>query len=80
MSFWSSSRIARSATCWWPVRPRGRQDGLRTKDGEEVNEAGQAPYWSPGHAPNALEDSKYVEFSPTSGLNELIDHIKPQLA
>ena len=38
---------------------------LRTKDGEEFFEAGQAFYWSPGHAPMALEDSEYVEFSPT---------------
>ena len=52
--------------------------GLTTKDGEEVYDAGQAFYWSPGHAPKALEDSEYVEFSPTSGLNELIDHIKAQ--
>ena len=52
--------------------------GLTTKDGEEVYDAGQAFYWSPGHAPKALEDSEYVEFSPTSGLNELIDHVKAQ--
>ena len=39
---------------------------LRTKDGDEVYEAGQAFYWSPGHAPMALEDSEYVEFSPTT--------------
>ena len=52
--------------------------GLTTNDGEEVYDAGQAFYWSPGHAPKALEDSEYVEFSPTSGLNELIDHIKAQ--
>ena len=52
--------------------------GLTTRDGEEVYKAGQAFYWSPGHAPKALEDSDYVEFSPTSGLNELIDHIKAQ--
>ena len=32
--------------------------GLTTKDGEEVYDAGQAFYWSPGHAPKALEDSR----------------------
>ena len=53
--------------------------GLRTKDGEEVYEAGQAFYWSPGHAPKVIEDAEYVEFSPTGGLNELIDHVKGQL-
>ena len=43
-------------------------------------EAGQAFYWSPGHAPMALEDSEYVEFSPTTRLNELIDQVKAHLA
>ena len=52
---------------------------LVTKDGEEFFEAGQAFYWSPGHAPMALEDSEYVEFSPTREFNVLIDHVRAQL-
>jgi hypothetical protein len=52
---------------------------LATKDGDEFFEAGQAFYWSPGHAPMVLEDCEYVEFSPTTGFNELVDHIKAQL-
>ncbi len=63
----------------WGYVLRGRMK-LRTKDGDEVYEAGQAFYWSPGHAPMALEDSEYVEFSPTTGLNELIDQVKAHLA
>ena len=42
--------------------------------------AGQAFYWAPGHAPEALEDVEYVDFSPTEGLNAVLDHIKQQAA
>ena len=51
---------------------------MHTRDGEEVYEAGQAFYWAPGHAPEALEDSEYVDFSPTDEFNHVIDHIKAQ--
>ena len=52
---------------------------LATKDGEELMEAGEAFYWSPGHAPMALADSEYVEFSPTTEFNVLVDHVRAQL-
>ena len=51
---------------------------MHTNDGEHVYEAGQAFYWAPGHAPEALEDSEYVDFSPTEEFNEVIDHITSQ--
>jgi hypothetical protein len=51
---------------------------MHTRDGAEVYEAGQAVYWAPGHAPEALEDSEYVDFSPTDEFNHVIDHIKAQ--
>jgi hypothetical protein len=51
---------------------------MHTSDGEHVYEAGQAFYWAPGHAPEALEDSDYVDFSPTQELDEVIDHITSQ--
>lgn len=51
---------------------------MTTKDGEHVYEAGQAVYWAPGHSPEALEDSEYVDFSPTDEFNEVIDHITSQ--
>ena len=41
-------------------------------------EAGQAFYWAPGHAPEALEDSEYVDFSPTDEFNHVLDHIRRQ--
>lgn len=51
---------------------------MRTKDGESVYEAGQAVYWAPGHVPVALEDTEYVDFSPTEEFDTVIDHIRNQ--
>jgi len=61
----------------WGYLLKGRLK-MRTKQGEEVYEAGQAFYWSPGHAPAALEDTEYVDFSPTPEFGQVIDHIKSQ--
>ena len=61
----------------WGYLLKGRVK-MRTKEGEEVYEAGQAFYWAPGHAPQALEDSEYVDFSPTKEIREVIDHVKSQ--
>ncbi|UQX00223.1 hypothetical protein [Streptomyces sp. RerS4] len=52
---------------------------MRTKGGEEVYEAGQAFYWSPGHVPLALTDVDYVDFSPTDAFREIIDHVKSNM-
>lgn len=46
-----------------------------TAAGSDVCEAGQAFYWPPGHAPEALEDSDFLEISPTRELAELYAHI-----
>ncbi|MFF1447733.1 hypothetical protein ACFVYF_06210 [Streptomyces sp. NPDC058274] len=51
---------------------------MRTKEGEEIYEAGQAFYWPPGHVPEALEDCEYLDFSPTKEFTEVIDHIRAQ--
>lgn len=51
---------------------------MRTPDGESVYSAGQAVYWAPGHVPLALEETEYVDFSPTDQFNEVIDHIRSQ--
>jgi hypothetical protein len=48
---------------------------LRTAEGAELYRAGEAFYWSPGHAPIALEDSEYVDFSPTSELAPVVAHL-----
>ncbi len=61
----------------WGYILKGRVK-MHTPTGEEIYEAGQAYYWGPGHAPEALEDSEYVEFSPTDDFNHVMDHIKGQ--
>ena len=48
---------------------------MHTRNGEQVYEAGQAFYWAPGHAPEALEDSEYVDFSPTHEFQAVLDHL-----
>jgi hypothetical protein len=58
----------------WGYLLSGRME-MRTKDGADVYEAGQAFYWSPGHAPVALEDTEYVDFSPTNEFDAVIRHI-----
>ncbi|MFF8829600.1 hypothetical protein [Streptomyces sp. NPDC015131] len=52
---------------------------MRTADGERIYEAGQAFYWEPGHAPEALEDCEYLDFSPTKEFDEVIGHVKAQM-
>lgn len=61
----------------WGYLLKGRLK-MWAKDGEHVYEAGNAFYWAPGHAPEALEDCDYVDFSPTQEFNEVINHIKSQ--
>lgn len=61
----------------WGYILKGRLK-MHTTNGEELYEAGQAVYWAPGHAPEALEDTEYVDFSPTDEFNHVIDHIKSQ--
>ena len=58
----------------WGYMLRGRLM-MRTANGDEVYEAGQAFYWAPGHAPVALEDCEYVDFSPTEELDAVLAHI-----
>ncbi len=58
----------------WGYMLKGRVK-MHTADGEEIYEAGQAFYWGPGHAPEALEDSEYIDFSPTGELTPVLEHI-----
>jgi hypothetical protein len=48
---------------------------MHTADGHLDFAAGEAFYWAPGHAPEALEDSEYVDFSPTHQFQPVIDHL-----
>jgi hypothetical protein len=48
----------------WGYMIKGRVR-MHTPGGHQDFAAGEAFYWAPGHAPEALEDSEYVDFSPT---------------
>ena len=61
----------------WGVLLSGRVK-MHTADGHDIYEAGQAFYWDRGHAPEALEDSEYVDFSPTREFTPVIEHIRAQ--
>lgn len=52
--------------------------GMHTREGDQEYRAGQAFYWAPGHAPFAITDCRYVDFSPTPDFAEVIAHITRQ--
>jgi hypothetical protein len=49
--------------------------GMHTADGDQEFHAGDAFYWAPGHAPFAITDCRYVDFSPTHEFAPVIRHI-----
>ena len=49
---------------------------MHTKDGPQTYSAGQAFYWAPGHAPQALEDCEYVDVSPSEDLAHVVRHLQ----
>jgi hypothetical protein len=51
---------------------------MHTADGHQDFTAGQACYWASGHAPEILEDTEYVDFSPTEAFDAVIRHIVAQ--
>lgn len=51
---------------------------MHTSEGSQDYRAGQAFYWAPGHAPEAVEDCEYVDFSPSASFAAVIEHIKQQ--
>ncbi|MET9550420.1 hypothetical protein ABZY36_34735 [Streptomyces sp. NPDC006627] len=61
----------------WGYLFKGRLK-MRTPDGEETYEAGEAFYWPPGHAPLAVEDCEYIDFSPAKEFDAVVEHIKAQ--
>lgn len=58
----------------WGYLLKGRVR-MHTPAGHQDFVAGEAFYWAPGHAPEALEESEYVDFSPTHEFQRVIDHI-----
>lgn len=51
---------------------------MHTRNGHQDYAAGQAFYWGPGHAPEAIEDVEYVDFSPVEEFEAVIRHILSQ--
>lgn len=58
----------------WGYILAGRVE-MHTSRGSQEYRAGQAVYWAPGHAPVALEDTEYVDFSPTDEFRSVLDHL-----
>jgi hypothetical protein len=63
----------------WGYMIKGRVR-MHTLDGHRDFAAGEAFYWAPGHAPEALEDSEYVDFSPTEAFQRVVEHITGRAA
>ena len=63
----------------WGYMLKGRVR-MHTADGARDFEAGQPFYWGPGHAPEALEDAEYFDFSPTEQFRQVVDHITGRAA
>lgn len=61
----------------WGYILKGKLE-MRTPTGNTVYTAGHAVYWAPGHVPVALEDTEYVDFSPTEEFNAVVNHIRAQ--
>lgn len=53
---------------------------MHTGSGSQDYESGQAFYWAPGHAPEAIEDSEYIDFSPTEDFRAVLEHVQERAA
>jgi len=58
----------------WGYMLKGRLR-MHTADGHQDFVAGEAFHWAAGHAPEALEDTEYVDFSPTHAFRPVLDHL-----
>jgi hypothetical protein len=58
----------------WGYVMKGRLRVWTASGASEVT-VGQAFYWPPGHAPEALEDAEFLEISPTDQLRSLYEHL-----
>ena len=47
---------------------------------EETVTAGEVYYWPPGHTVRVDEDYEAIEFSPSEGMAQLMDHLEGKLA
>ncbi len=47
---------------------------MRTAEGDKTYTSGEAFYWAAGHVPVAVEDSAYIDFSPTAEFMKVMEH------
>lgn len=59
----------------WGYLTKGRIR-MRTGNGEEIIEAGQAFHLEPGHLGEILEDTEMVEFTPTDEYRKKSEHVQ----
>jgi hypothetical protein len=58
----------------WGYMVRGELR-MHTPDGAQTYNAGEAFYWAAGHAPEAVTDCEYIDFSPTEDLQTVLRHV-----
>jgi hypothetical protein len=58
----------------WGYMLKGRLR-MHTPEGHQDFVAGEAFHRGAGHAPEALEDTEYVEFSPADEMQRVLDHL-----
>lgn len=53
---------------------------VRYADGQEEEIGpGDVYYWPPGHTVRFVEDTRYIEFSPTEQMTAVLAHVKQQM-
>jgi hypothetical protein len=68
-----SQEVGEMSIAW--VQMLRSQLRMHTADGQHTYTAGDAFYWAAGHAPEAITDCEYIDFSPTERLKPVLDHI-----
>lgn len=48
---------------------------MHMAEGHKDFKAGEVFHWAGGHAPEALEDAEYIDFSPSAELGRVVEHI-----
>lgn len=64
----------------WGYVLRGSIQVTYSDGTEETVNAGQVYYWPPGHSVRAIDDYEAVEFSPASGMAEVMSHLAKKMA
>lgn len=63
----------------WGYVLEGQIDVTYQDGATETVEAGDLYYWPPGHTVSVDRDTRYVEFSPSDQMNDVLDHVVSKL-